>query len=200
MGASLSFAKHGNLANVGRHALAAAASRTNHGQHSKGLQCSAGYEDLLRIRPQVGRVNQVAFGRGLSQIVRHHAFHDLVVLEPESHPQTLCARTCSEGLTGQGIRVGEVPDEVHTLDIAKLDTHHVSGRIEQLQLAFLNVVCRGHVAVNGIPVHLANNYLLVGGWHGELVIRSWSLVLDSYRWPWAGWQSLAAYLPHTTHT
>ena len=56
-----------------------------------------------------------------------------------------------------------------------MNPHHIAGGIQQLELTVLNEVGRRHVSVDGIPVYLADNYLLMSGWHGELVVGTETL-------------------------
>ena len=47
----------------------------------------------------------------------------------------------------------------------QVDGDHVAGGVQQLQFAFADEIRRGNVAVDRIPVHLADDDFFMGGRH-----------------------------------
>src|SRR5882757_689769 len=116
-------------------------------QHRQRINGGSRYKNPLRIGPQVWRINQKTFGHGEAKVIRHHAFDDFVIFEFQPHPQTFRPRTAGEGLSGSGIGVAELPDEIDSLDVLQINGDYIPRCIQQLQLAFPDERSWGDISV-----------------------------------------------------
>src|SRR6266702_1055225 len=96
---------------------AALGSRDNDGKHSNLREGGTGYEDSLDVAPGVGRVEEVAFGTDLGEVVGHQSLHCLRIAEAQPYPEALNPGAGGERLALQRVGIGEVPDKVHSLDL-----------------------------------------------------------------------------------
>src|SRR5579862_5241996 len=156
------FAEHWDLAGVGAGAFAAAVGGADYGEDGQGFQGAAGDENSLGVRAQVGGVDQKALGGGKAKVIWHHAFQHFVILKLEADPQALGAGTGGKSLAAERVGIAEFADEINRLDVPQIDGDHVSGGVQQLQLALADEVGRGNVSVDRIPVHLADYDFFVG--------------------------------------
>ena len=135
------------------------------GQDVERRQRAARHENALRIRSQIRRVDQEPLRGRLGEIVGHHPFQDLVIFKLQPHPKTLGPRSAGEGLPAKRVRIRKFTNEVNSLNIAQIDAYYIPRRVQQFELALVDKVGRGDIAVDRIPVHFANNYFLVSRRH-----------------------------------
>src|ERR1700691_4436163 len=154
--------KHGDLALVLSAAALLAASRADDGENGQRFERGAGDEDALRVGALVGRVDQESFGRGLSEVGGHEGFEDFAVFEAQADPQAFGSRTRGEGLAGERFGVAEFAYEINALDLAQVHGDDRAGSIQQFEFALVDELRRRDVAGDGVPVHLADDYFLVG--------------------------------------
>src|SRR5580692_2675405 len=120
-----------HLPGIFRNSAAMAPGCADYRKHSERFERAPWHKQALRVRPQVGRINEEALGGIQRKIVGHHAFKDFVVLEPESDPEPLGAGPSSESLAAGGVSVPEFADEIDDFDIFKIDCDHITRGIEQ---------------------------------------------------------------------
>src|SRR5690348_13813083 len=100
--ASALFTEHRDLTYVFWRRLPPPMSTPNNGQNHKRGKGTARHKDPLRIGSEIRRVDQIAFGQVLRQIVRHHAFDNFIVFELQSDPQAFRPGARRKRLTIQG--------------------------------------------------------------------------------------------------
>ena len=168
MTATNGFSEHRYLADVCVDAAAATAGGADHGEYGQGIQSGSGHKNTLCIGAHVGWIHKEAFRNALGKVVGHHGFQHFVVFELEADPKSFSARTAGKGFAAGGIGVPELADEVHAFDVPELDGDHIAGGIEQIELALMDEIGRGNEAIDRVPVHFADDYLLVGRGHSDM--------------------------------
>ena len=124
--------KQSDLARVGwlfAWFTAAGGGASDNGKDCEFGERGAGYEDALGIGACVGRIDEVALGHELGEIVGHHAFELIVVFEAETDPEAFGARTGGEGFAVKFVGVAEVANEVNAFDVLQLKGDEVSGGV-----------------------------------------------------------------------
>src|ERR1700730_19279103 len=104
------------------------------------MQGAARPEDALRVRAQIGRIDQKPLGRGQAEIVGHYSFEDFVVFKLKAHPESFGARTAGEGLPAKRLGIAELANEIYALNVPQIDRHHVSGSVQKFQLSFADEI------------------------------------------------------------
>src|SRR5437588_13031612 len=89
----------------------------NHGENVQRAERRAGYEDALGIGAGVRRIQQVSVGGELGEIVGHEPLDDVIVLIPESNPESFGAWPRGKCLAAEIVSVAEIADEVDALNL-----------------------------------------------------------------------------------
>ena len=70
-----------------------------------------------------------------------------------------------KGLAAGGVGFAELADEVDDLDLAQVDGDYVAGGVEQFELAFVDKIRGGDVAVHRVAVEFSDYDFLMGRGH-----------------------------------